>query len=269
MQLNLSITGDKLVMIKKLSIKKYYSGLNNINFKFYLLIAFIILFLSGCETLDSKKAKYLTFTTHKAKSPSPTVIIAHGCDGAPNAWTEDWRRRLVSWNYNAVVVEQFNKRGFPLGTLCNRGGLIPPEERNIDIAELIDWIKTQKWHKGDVALIGMSHGGAVAIDAAINENVHPKLRASVALYPGCMLVRYNYDNPKIPVQVHLGKQDNWTPCLSSNWSKYESYVYENAGHSFDIDLPKRQYAGHTLWYDKEAAIISQTRIKEFLAKNLK
>jgi len=254
-------------MIKKLSTSKNFTIQKIMYIKFYLIIGFSILFLSGCETLDGKRAKYLTFTTHKTKNPSPTVIIAHGCDGAPNAWTEDWKRRLVSWNYNAVVVEQFNKRGFPSG-VCNRGGLIPPDERNIDISELVDWIKIQKWHKGDVALIGMSHGGAVAIDAAINENTYPKLKASVALYPGCMLVRYNYDKPKIPVQVHLGKQDNWTPCLSSNWSNYEFYVYENAGHSFDMDLPKRQYAGHTLWYDKEATIISQMRIKEFLTKNL-
>jgi dienelactone hydrolase len=267
MQGCLSITQNKFIMIKKLSTSKNFTIQKIMYIKFYLIIGFSILFLSGCETLDGKRAKYLTFTTHKTKNPSPTVIIAHGCDGAPNAWTEDWKRRLVSWNYNAVVVEQFNKRGFPSG-VCNRGGLIPPDERNIDISELVDWIKIQKWHKGDVALIGMSHGGAVAIDAAINENTYPKLKASVALYPGCMLVRYNYDKPKIPVQVHLGKQDNWTPCLSSNWSNYEFYVYENAGHSFDMDLPKRQYAGHTLWYDKEATIISQMRIKEFLTKNL-
>jgi len=267
MQGRLSITQNKLIMIKKLSTSKNFTIQKIISIKFYLIIGLSILFLSGCETLDSKQAKYLTFTTHKTKNPSPTVIIAHGC-GGPNVWGEDWKKILISWGYNAVIVEQFVKRGFPSG-ICNRGGLIPPDERNIDISELIDWIKIQKWHKGDVALIGMSHGGAVAIDAAINENIYYKLKASVALYPGCTLVRSNYDNPKFPVQVHLGRQDNWTPCLSSNWSNYESYVYDNAGHAFDVDLPKRQSAGHTIWFDKEAAAISQSRIKDFLSKNLK
>jgi len=225
-----------------------------------------IFLLTACETIDSKQSKYFSFSTHKAKSPSPTVIVAHGCDG-PGLWTEDWRKRVVDWGYNAVVVDQFSKRGFPSG-VCNRGAMVPPDERNQDIGELIDWIKTQSWHSGEVALIGMSHGGAVAIDAAINANTYGRLKAAVALYPGCMNIRYNYENPKIPVQVHLGKQDSWTPCLSSNWSNYELYVYENAGHSFDIDRPKRQYAGYTLWYDKEATTLSQDRIKGFLAKHL-
>lgn len=225
-----------------------------------------IFLLTACETIDSKQSKYFSFSTHKAKSPSPTVIVAHGCDG-PGLWTEDWRKRVVDWGYNAVVVDQFSKRGFPSG-VCNRGAMVPPDERNQDIGELVDWIKTQSWHSGEVALIGMSHGGAVAIDAAINANTYGRLKATVALYPGCINIRYNYENPKIPVQVHLGKQDSWTPCLSSNWSNYESYVYENAGHSFDIDRPKRQYAGYTIWYDKEATTLSQDRIKGFLAKHL-
>ena len=221
------------------------------------------------DQFDGKQSKYFSFSTHKAKSPSHTVIVAHGCDG-PGVWTKDWRGRIVDWGYNAVVVDQFSKRGFPSG-VCNRGALVPPDERNQDIGELVDWIKSQPWHSGEVALIGMSHGGAVAIDAAINENTYGRLKATVALYPGCINIRYNYENPKIPVQVHLGKQDSWTPCLSSNWSNanFDSYVYENAGHSFDIDRPKRQYAGYTLWYDKEATILSQDRIKNFLAKHLR
>jgi dienelactone hydrolase len=232
-------------------------------------LAASVFFLVGCETLDSKQSKYFSFSTHKVKSPSPTVIVAHGCDG-PGVWTEDWRRRIVDWGYNAVVVDQFSKRGFPSG-VCNRGALVPPDERNQDIGELVDWIKSQPWHSGEVALIGMSHGGAVAIDAAINSSTYGRLKATVALYPGCINIRYNYENPKIPVQVHLGKQDSWTPCLSSNWSNanFDSYVYENAGHSFDIDRPKRQYAGYTLWYDKEATTLSQDRIKNFLAKHLR
>jgi dienelactone hydrolase len=219
------------------------------------------------DQFDGKQSKYFSFSTHKAKSPSPTVIVAHGCDGL-GEWTEDWRKRILDWGYNVVVVEQFRKRGFPTG-VCNRGSIVPPDERNEDIGELVDWIKTRDWHLGGVGLIGMSHGGAVAIDAAINTNTHERLKATIALYPSCINIRYNYENPKIPVQVHLGKQDNWTPCLSSNWSNYESYVYENAGHSFDIDRPKRRYDGYTLWYDREATTLSQDRIKNFLAKHLR
>lgn len=118
-------------------------------------------------------------------------------------------------------------------------------------------------------MIGMSHGGAVAIDAAINANTFGRLKATVALHPGCTNIRDNYENPKIPVQLHLGMKDSWTPCLSSNWSNYESYVYENAGHSFDIDRPTRNSGGHILWFDKEATMLSQDRIKNFLEKHLR
>jgi dienelactone hydrolase len=225
------------------------------------------LLLAGCETLDTKQSSFFSFTTHKARNPAPSVIVAHGCDG-PNVWTEDWRKRLNSWGYNAVVVDQFKKRGFPTG-LCERaGGLVPPDERNLDISELADWIEKQPWHRGRIGIIGMSHGGATVIDAAINPGTFKKFSAGVALYPGCMNVRSNYENPLFPVQVHLGKQDGWTPCLSSNWSNYESYVYENAGHSFDINMPTRRFAGYTLWFDSEATAKSQKRIREFLDKNL-
>ena len=225
------------------------------------------LLMSGCETLDTKQGQFFGFTTHKTKTPAPTVIVAHGCDG-PNVWTEDWSRRLVSWGYNAVVLDQFRKRGFPQG-LCLRGGLVPPDERNLDTSELAEWIQKQSWHRGKVGIIGMSHGGGTVIDAAINPATFEKISAGVALYPGCKIVRYNYDNPRFPVQVHLGKLDTWTPCLSSNWSNYDSYVYENAGHSFDIDMPKRQFQGFTLWFDREATELSQSRIKAFVDKNLR
>ena len=230
----------------------------------YLLAACVL--ISGCETLETKQGQSFNFTTSTAKSPAATVIIAHGCDG-PNVWTEDWRRRLVSWGYNAIVVDQFKKRGFPDG-VCLRGGLVPPDERNLDISELADWIYKQPWHRGKIGIVGMSHGGATVIDASINPATEKKLAAGVALYPGCINVRYNYDNPRFPVQVHLGKLDTWTPCLSSNWANYESYVYENAGHSFDIDMPKRQFKGFTLWFDREATEASQKRIKVFLDRNL-
>lgn len=226
-------------------------------FVFFILVFSKLSFGNDFYSIDFKKTRSLN---------APTVILLHGCDG-PNLWTSDWTYRLSSWGYNVVIPSQFHKRGET--NICNRGWIISPKTRLNDLESIIEWVNKQNWHNGKIALIGMSHGGATAISAAIDNRFKQTVNAAVSFYPGCGLIREDFTNPLIPVMVHLGAKDAWTPCLEKNWINYKTFIYENAGHSFDIQLGYRNYMGHELWYDRSASLESQKHTKEFLDRILK
>ena len=71
--------------------------------------------LSGCVTTDPLRYKQLNpmpaeeakevaliLNTYPLKTPSPTVIYAHGCSGLDGAYL-DWKNKLNDWGYNVLV----------------------------------------------------------------------------------------------------------------------------------------------------------------------
>jgi dienelactone hydrolase len=216
-----------------------------------------------CYSSISFSEELFTLEVHKSESISaPTVIILHGCSG-PGFWTKDWTKRINDWGYNAVVPNQFVKRGYD--NVCNRGHVVSPWTRVNDILAIIEWIKQQPWHREKIAIIGASHAGGTTAYVA-NDPKFTNLISGVALfYPGCRMTK-DYANPKVPAIVYLGAKDQWTPCLDGNWQNYEKHVYKDAGHAFDISLGNRVFMGHSLWYDSEAALHSQENTKRFFKR---
>jgi dienelactone hydrolase len=136
--------------------------------------------------------------------------------------------------------------------------------RNSDHAEIADWIKQQSWHKGGIVLLGMSHGGATAMDAAARPSTALHFVAAISMYPGCSMVK-DIGQPLIPVQVHLGAKDTWTPCLDYNWTGYSDVHIYDAGHGFDISRGHGAVInGQRIVYRHKEARLSQERIREFL-----
>jgi dienelactone hydrolase len=204
-------------------------------------------------------------------TPRPTVIIAHGCDGTQNQSYKEWLVQVSQWGYNGVMIDSFLPRSF--SNLCHRGYAVNPELRAYDIGKLVDYIKKQTWHTGKIAVIGFSHGGSTVLNLANNDRVSG-VDAAVAYYPSCYNKYFNFigrdwSRPQFPVQIHFGDKDTWTPPeLCTNIEKYESHMYKNATHAFDMNFPSRVAYGYYMEYNSEADRLSRKRTKEFLDKNL-
>jgi len=237
---------------------------------------YVILLLVFCLPASANNI-FKTLILEKQSTPSPTVIVAHGCDGTKNLSYINWMKMLSSWGYNSVMVDSFSIRDYPTG-VCHSPRKVTPEVRSQDIKELADFVKQQEWHKGKIAVIGFSHGGSTVMNIANNSNIN-NIDIAVAYYPSCYdkiwfgkrydFIGIPYSNPLIPVQIHFAEDDSWTPpkeCKDIN--KYEHFFYKNATHAFDMPFPDRTAYGHYMSYNKEADQISKERTKVFLKKYL-
>lgn len=232
-----------------------------------LALAILLSLLVGCSTVQIETEPAITkqFLT---KSPRPTVIVAHGCDGVDNVSYTEWAKEINSWGYNAVVADSFKVRNLMSG-VCVNPPMVLPETRAKDLIKLAAWIKTQPWHEGKIAVIGFSHGGSTVLNVANTKQNF--IDASVAYYPSCHkkfsgLASYQ---PYIPVQAHLAGRDNWTPALECDYLPNEGkYLYPDATHAFDMHIPDRVYLGHHMAYNKKADTLARQRTKEFFSITL-
>ncbi len=198
-------------------------------------------------------------------NPSPTIIVLHGCDGSQPHY-QKWGIVINNWGYNAVFPDSFSNRG--PSNICMRPGSVSPGQRNIDVSAVAEWVSTQQWHKGKIGVIGFSHGAWTTLTAS-NFPITDKISAMVAYYPWC---EPSLSTPKVPIQIHIGLDDDWTPASRCNLIRYDYdfYSYENTTHSFDIDAPPRKYKSNFgeqhLKHNPVAAKQAEQRSKEFFKK---
>jgi dienelactone hydrolase len=195
----------------------------------------------------------------------PTVLIAHGSGGVMPSQRE-WASLARSWGYNAVVVDHYKLRG-----ITNHTGRVVygagARDRAEDMIAVANWIKQQPWHQGKLAVVGFSQGGAGVFSLVTDQNPYA---VAIAFYPACA-INAPPATPQIPTQVHLAEKDdlayisNCTPTLSN--SLYESYIYQNATHVFDVNV--RGGVPFTHRYDANAARESQQRSRNFLDRHLR
>ena len=241
-------------------------------------IAIAISILPALSMAEEKLSKWID-KIYVAAEPAPTVIIGHGCGGFSNH-EHEWAQQIQSWGFNAVVMDSFKPRGAFYGT-CNKT-IVLSGERVQDVYEIADVVSKQPFHAGRIGYVGFSHGGSLALHLA-NDVKNKSIAAAVAYYPGCSKWhksikslfgdRRSFDHPKIPTVMMLAEKDDWTPaklCLESvKDDNYEVNIYKNATHGFDMNQPKRQVAGWTLWYDQEADTDSRAKTKGFFEKYLR
>jgi dienelactone hydrolase len=182
--------------------------------------------------------------------------------------------------FNAVVVDSWSYRGFPTGTgddsMCKN--FFEPARRLEEIYKTVEWIKEQPWHKGKIFLVGYSHGAMVALEASLYP-ASKGIDKAVGFYPFCR--PHNHTEPAIPVQIHIGTDDDWTPAnrcrgIYNSWfKKYkygEYYEYSKTTHSFDIgrDITVRGLGNggvmsdHKIRYNQESTKIAYDRVYNFL-----
>ncbi len=211
------------------------------------------------STIEISVDKFLT------DRPAPTIIYGHGCSGL---WPQDTvnANLLRSWGYNVLLVDSFKNRNVEQN--CEYQGFVTRKQRVLDAVSVGNWVKQQKWHQGKIGYFGVSQGGesALAVSSWVTNNM---FSAVVALYPMC---RPGY-NPNIPVQIHIGSDDDWTPARNCDRYKqvnnFDIHEYPNTVHGYERNGPIRYAFGYKLEYNAESTRISMQKTKEFFDKHLK
>lgn len=209
---------------------------------------------------------------------APTVLVLHGCGGV-GVHDREWAQRLQAWGYTVVVVDSFSTR--TRENVCVRRS-VSPRQRARDALAVAQWVKQQPWSDGHVAAVGFSHGGLSVLMAAASTGVvkgGQSLDAVVAYYPLCLSEKAYPFARDVPLQIHIGRADDWTPAamcppLVARWQLADQYFeYEGAHHGFDraaVDRMVRGRSGlHVLRSDPEAAARSFERAHAFLREHLR
>lgn len=207
----------------------------------WLLLA---LGLSGCATAVHRTGDTaVTQVIVKENASRPTVVLIHGCGGtSPH---EHWMKIFDANGLNTVLIDYINPRGF--STICDLNAPIHIDKVANDLNELLGWIQIQKWHSGNVSVMGFSFGGAIVNTLTDTDNLRAKgvpvdhisqLSRIISVYPLCAIGGLA-EKSSVRTQVHFGLKDYWTPhavCMTDRLDKsnYELVYYEDAMHGFDI-----------------------------------
>lgn len=210
----------------------------------------IALSSDGSNKWTFGKPQALSGTLSLPAGPGPfaLVVLAHGCDGI-NPVEAGWANVLNSWGYATFLLDSFAGRN--LESVCADARLLRPMQRVPDAYGALGVLsKHPKIDPNRIALMGFSHGGALALGAStawarkqFAPAGHPAFRAFVAFYPANCNVEYpELKTLSAPVRIHIGALDDWTPAapcvrLVSQWkaSKQDADIttYAGAYHAFD------------------------------------
>lgn len=236
--------------------------------------------ITACANFQNHTGEKFPFkiTVRNADKPAPTVIVSHG-GGCRLSQDDMWADRFRLWGYNAVIIDHCSGRNIRPHTGAEPPPL-KPEDRVNDYIAAAEWIKTQVWHKGKVAVFGISRGGEAVLRASeirFNRGRNgdkglTELDAYIALYPACSYVP---KAPRAPMLVMHGELDNlavFGTCEYSerNHPNYTIKTYPNAYHGFEnvgCDITgSNRYLGNyvSCRYNADAAARSMEDTKEFL-----
>ena len=176
----------------------------------------------------------------------PAIVLMHGCSGLPSRVVTGWEPVLHEWGYATFVVESFGPRGHR--EVCTNGA-ISSVARVADAYGALAILRTHPRIDPDrIVLMGFSHGGLTAVIAATDwavRHAHApdhRFRASLAFYPSCIRRVEQPVRVVVPLRIHIGERDDWTPappCVErvaeyrALGSDVDIVVYPDAPHAFD------------------------------------
>jgi len=169
----------------------------------------------------------------------PAIVALHGCAGmyATRAGREgELAERLAlradPWlrdGYAVLFPDSFGARGArEICTIRHGERTITAARRRLDALGALAYLALRPDIARDrIALVGWSHGGSAALQAANAEDAAvaqfldlprapPFFRAVVAFYPGCAAPLRTSDRyrPGAATRIYIGELDDWTPAAT-------------------------------------------------------
>jgi dienelactone hydrolase len=243
----------------------------------------------------------------------PLIVAAHGCDGMFSARLDrrdqlsdrsaEWTGQLLADGYAVLLPDSFNSRGRRSVCLVKRGDpTITPMTRRLDILGALGYAAALPGvDRTRIGLIGWSHGGSTTLATVNGKDPRvaeyyattgspPPFRVAVAFYPGCVVPLRRGANwqPAMPLAIHTGELDDWTPsapCVQlgeaarGRGAAMTVTVYPGAYHGFDAPSGKvRQWKdvttganpdkGVTLGPDPAARAAANDAVRALLRERL-
>ena len=190
-----------------------------------------------------------------AKGKVPAVVIMHGAGGVNNHYYEV-ARILNAIGIAAFITDSWETRGIQ-SVQALKGKKLPRSFafRISDAYAALELLSTHpKIDKRKIALMGYSHGGAVALFVASEQIRYSfiaddlRFAASIAYYPFCFPQVKDIDFTDAPILMLLAEKDNMAPvkpCLDyvrrikDSGTDIKTIVYKNAHHQFPV-LPGKK-----------------------------
>jgi dienelactone hydrolase len=190
-----------------------------------------------------------------AKGKVPAVVIMHGAGGVNSHYFEV-ARILNGIGIAAFIVDSWETRGIR-SVQALKGKKLPHSFaiRISDAYAALELLSTHpKIDKRKIAIMGYSHGGAVAL-FVVSEKIRYsfiaddlRFAASIAYYPFCFPQIKDIDFTDAPILMLLAEKDNMAPakpCLDyarrikGAGVDIKTIVYKNAHHQFPV-LPEKK-----------------------------
>ena len=244
----------------------------------------------------------------------PAIVALHGCAGmyATRAGREgELAERLAlradPWlrdGYAVLFPDSFGSRGARETCRIRHGErTITAKQRRLDALGALAYLASRAdIARGRIALVGWSHGGSAALQAANAEdpvvaqfldqpNALPFFRAVVAYYPGCATPLRASDRykPAAPTRIHIGELDDWTPAstcvefaaaIARRGGDLLVTTYPNSYHAFDspagtvvqrLDVPNGVHPGEGVHVGPNPAArkAANASVRAFLRERLR
>ncbi len=192
------------------------------------------------------------------KSPSPAVVLAHGCSGLVNekgeirAGVKYWVDHFIAKGWVVLAVDSFNPRGHTEVCTQKDRPILESRERPRDAYGALRYLAAQPYVAADqVLLMGFSNGATGTL-YAVEEGGKPiqlakdakvSFKATIALYPDCTSPEKRGLTPEIPLTILIGASDDWTPpapCKAliekaqQKGKPAEIKLYPDSYHGFDL-----------------------------------
>jgi len=182
------------------------------------------------------------------KGKVSAVIILHGIGGVNDHYFEV-ANMLNEMGVAGFVVDSFRPRGVN-GIALAKSGFHSYAIRISDAYAALELLSTHpKIDRNKIAVLGFSHGGAVALFASSEKIRHSFIAddlhfvASIAYYPPCGTQFKNIDFTDAPILMLLAEKDNMAPiagCLKyaerikESGADVKVVVYKGTHHQFPV-----------------------------------